>query len=54
MKEYKYKLENMYDKFYTKRGAELAAKRKPAAKHFYDSLLAEVRECYDASGAVQC
>ncbi|MCL2557348.1 MAG: HD domain-containing protein [Treponema sp.] len=46
MQEYKFKLEGIYDKFYTKRGAELAAKRKTAAKSFYDSLLAETRECY--------
>jgi len=45
-REYKFKLESMYDKFYTKRGLELAAKRQLAAKNFYDSLLAEVRECY--------
>jgi uncharacterized protein len=45
-REYKFKLENMYENFYTKRGAELAAKRKAAAEHFYVSLLAEVRECY--------
>ena len=50
LKEYKFKLENMYDKFYTKRGSELAAKRKSAAKNFYDSLLAEVRECYSSCG----
>jgi uncharacterized protein len=45
-KEYKYKLEKMYDKFYTKRGSELAAKRKAAAEGFYISLLSEARECY--------
>jgi uncharacterized protein len=46
MQEYKFKLEKMYDKFYTKRGSELAAKRKTAAERFYNSLFAEVRECY--------
>jgi len=45
-KEYKFKLVKIYDNFYTKRGAELAAKRKAAAENFYMSLLAEVRECY--------
>ena len=45
MQEYKFKLENIYDRFYTKRGTELAAKRRTAAKNFYDSLLAEIREC---------
>ena len=46
LQEYKYKLEKLYDRFYTARGAELAAKRQSAARDFYDSLLAEVRECY--------
>jgi uncharacterized protein len=45
-KEYKFKLENVYDKFYTRRGAELAEKRREAAKNFYEALLREVRECY--------
>ena len=38
----------LYDNFYTKRGSELAAGRKVAAKNFYESMLAEVRECYEA------
>ena len=44
--EYKFKLEKMYDKFYTKRGTELAAKRKSAAESYYNALLSEVQECY--------
>jgi uncharacterized protein len=44
--EYKYKLEKIYDNFYTKRGSELAGKRKKAAVDFYTSLLAEVHDCY--------
>ena len=44
--EYKFKLEKMYDKFYTKRGSELAAKRKSAAESYYNALLSEVQECY--------
>ncbi|MDR0818832.1 MAG: HD domain-containing protein, partial [Oscillospiraceae bacterium] len=43
-REYTYKLENIYDRFYTKRGSELARKRREAA------LLAEVRECYENGG----
>ena len=45
-KEYRFKLEHVYDKFYTWRGAELAAKRRVAAVSFYEALLNEVRECY--------
>ena len=34
---------------YTKRGKEIANKRRDSAADFYNSLLSEVRECY-ASG----
>jgi|GEM_PF-125690 len=44
--EYKYKLEKLYDRFYTTHGSKLAEKRKAAAKNFYEALLAEVQECY--------
>ena len=45
--EYKYKLENLYFKLYTKKGRELALLRKDAAVRFYKSLLQEVQEMYD-------
>ena len=41
--EYRFKLEGMYDRFLTRRGAELAANRQKAARDFYASLLSEVR-----------
>ena len=44
--EYKFKLENIYKNFYTKRGAELAQKRKQAARDYYTALLSEALECY--------
>lgn len=44
--EYKYKLENMYSHFYTKRGREIAGQRQAAAVAFYDSLFQEVSEAY--------
>ena len=47
--EYKFKLEKVYDKFYTKHGAEYAVKRKKAAADFFASLLLEVQECYSVS-----
>jgi len=47
--EYKFKLEKVYDNFYTQRGAEIACKRKKAAVDFYSSLLSEVQECYSIS-----
>ena len=44
--EYKFKMERLYDGFYTKRGRELAATRKKAAEEFYKALLEECREPY--------
>lgn len=45
--EYKYKLEHIYDKFYTRCGAEMAKKRQKAAVDYYESLLAEVSQGYE-------
>ncbi|MDE6401857.1 MAG: HD domain-containing protein [Clostridiales bacterium] len=44
--EYNYKLKNLYSRFYTKRGAELAESRKDAARSFYENLYNEVSETY--------
>ena len=44
--EYKFKLERLYDRFFTKRGKELATERKKAAENFYLSLLDEVNKAY--------
>ena len=41
--EYHYKLEKLYDRFLTPRGAELARQRQKAARDFYEALLSEVR-----------
>ena len=46
-KEYKFKLEKLYDKFYTQRGRELAENRRKHAVEFYGNLLGEVRESYE-------
>lgn len=45
--EYKYKLENIYSHFYTKKGAEMAQARRQAAVDYYESLLSEVRPIYE-------
>ena len=42
--EYKYKLEGLYDRFYTRRGTEIAAGRREAARRFYEDLLQEAQE----------
>ena len=45
-REYKFKLEKLYDRFYTQKGAELAKERQAIAKAFYESLYQEVNEGY--------
>lgn len=45
-REYKFKLEGLYDEFYTERGAALARRRQGIAKAFYESLYQEVSEGY--------
>ena len=45
-REYKFKLEKIYDRFYTTRGREEALKRKEAAVSYYENLLREVRSSY--------
>lgn len=44
--EYKYKLENLYSKFYTDRGTQLAKERQKNATSFYDNLISELRGIY--------
>ncbi len=44
--EYKFKLENLYDKFYTRRGIELSIERQKSAVDFYNNMLREVRSSY--------
>ena len=46
MQEYKFKLEKLYDRFYTVRGKAIAEERRQAAVDFYESLLGEVRSAY--------
>lgn len=44
--EYKYKLEDIYNRFYTRRGKEIAAQRQHAAVDFYNAMLRETGESY--------
>lgn len=48
-REYKFKLEKLYDKFYTQTGAALARQRQQIARDFYESLYREVN-CGYVSG----
>lgn len=45
-REYKFKLENLYDKFCTAKGAQLAQERREIAVAFYESLYREVNTGY--------
>ena len=44
--EYKYKLEKLYDRFYTKRGNEIASERQKTAVAFYNDMIKEVGGSY--------
>ena len=45
-REYKFKLEKLYDKFYTARGAQLGCARREIAVAFYEKLYQEVNTGY--------
>ena len=45
-REYKFKLEKMYDRFYTKTGETMARQRQRIAADFYESLYREVNTGY--------
>lgn len=42
IREYNYKLINVYDKFYTKEAKEIALQRKKQMESFYESLIEEI------------
>ena len=44
--EYKFKLEKLYDRFYTDKGTQLARARRAAAQAYYESLYAEINTGY--------
>ena len=51
-REYKFKLEKLYGRFYTKKGAELARQRQSIAKAYYESLYKEVNDGYQSGKAM--
>lgn len=51
-REYHFKLAKLYDRFYTRRGRELAMARREAAEHFYHAMLLEARLSHAAGEAV--
>ncbi|MDR2606473.1 MAG: HD domain-containing protein [Oscillospiraceae bacterium] len=44
--EYKFKLEGLYDGFFTEYGSQLAKRRQVNAVEAYNALLSEARDCY--------
>ncbi len=53
-REYKFKLEKLYDRFYTRRGSQLAQQRRKIARDFYESLYGEVSSGYqDGQAALE-
>lgn len=47
LREYRFKLQGLYDHFYTARGAQLARGRRAAARDFYERILEELRAAWD-------
>lgn len=54
LREYKVKLEKIYDRFLTPQGAEMARRRRAAAVAIYESILTEAREPYEAGSSILC
>ena len=53
-REYKFKLETLYDRFYTDRAREIASGRRRSAEVFYNGMLWEVRACYENGRRALC
>lgn len=47
LQEYKFKLEKIYNEFYTQRGLQIAKERQLSAVSFYNSMLSEIKLCYE-------
>jgi hypothetical protein len=53
LKEYNYKLKNLYDKFYTEEAKELANKHKEYAQCFYDKLVDQINNSYNSKDILE-
>jgi uncharacterized protein len=49
LKEYNYKLKNLYDKFYTKEATEMAKSQKECAQLFYNNLVDQIMGIYKSN-----
>jgi len=48
LKEYNFKLKNLYDNFYTKEAAEMAKDQKECAQAFYNNLVGQIIGIYES------
>jgi len=48
LKEYNFKLKNLYNKFYTEEAKELANKQKEYTQYFYDKLVEQINSAYNS------
>ena len=48
LKEYNFKLKNMYNNFYTEEAMEMANKQKEYSQLFYDKLIDQIQEIYES------
>lgn len=46
LQEYKFKLENIYSRFYTQRGKDIAKRRQNIAVSFYENMCQELQDTY--------
>ena len=52
LREYKVKLEKIYDRFLTAKGGEMARRRQAAAVNIYNDILAEAQEPYETGSRI--
>lgn len=50
--EYKFKLEKLYDRFYTRKGSALAEERRETATCFYEGMVREVQQSRNTGKAI--
>jgi uncharacterized protein len=53
LKEYNFKLKNLYDNFYTKEAAEMAKSQKEYAQMYYNNLVNQIMEIYESKEIIK-
>ena len=52
LKEYNFKLKNLYDNFYTKEAVEMAKIQKECAQLFYNNLVDQIKGIYKSKDTI--